>query len=212
MEPFFIFFPFKRSYKQPRIARKRSQTCLSNPFKSLEKGQKASRWLGDRLVRGLTTRLGLFMRPHHRRAHVNHFVFSEYYNIHIQYMPTRRLPYWQKCRFPRLACACFVDIFRHDWDMHELWTSCGMTGACLLLWGGGVNGKKTVLLTDGAPCYVTLAKDLRIQHEAVNRPAKQGREHIQCHTGTIDSVWALLKRFIPKTLSSHNDKLWLYRL
>ena len=79
------------------------------------------------------------------------------------------------------------------------------------------NGQKTVLLTDGAPCYITLANELGIQHEAVNhsrgqfvRPAKQGRKHIQCHTGTIDSVWALLKRFIPKTLSSHSDKLWLY--
>ena len=65
----------------------------------------------------------------------------------------------------------------------------------------------------GAPCYVTLAKDLGIQHEAVNhsrgqfvRRAKRGRKHIQCHTGTIDSVWVLLKRFIPKTLSSHSDK------
>ena len=79
------------------------------------------------------------------------------------------------------------------------------------------NGKKTLLLTDGAPCYVTLAKDLCIQHEAVNhsrgqfaRPAKQGRDKISCHTGTIDSVWALLKRFIPKTLCSQTDKLWLY--
>ena len=68
-----------------------------------------------------------------------------------------------------------------------------------------------------APCYVTLAKDLGIQHEAVNhsrgqfvRRTKHGRKHIQCHTGTIDSVWALWKRFIPKTLSSHSDKLWPY--
>ena len=30
------------------------------------------------------------------------------------------------------------------------------------------------------------------------------------HWRTADSVSALLKRFIPKTLSSHSDKLWIY--
>ena len=52
--------------------------------------------------------------------------------------------------------------------------------------------------------YVCVSK--RESHGQFVRPAKQGRKHIQCHTGTIDSVWALLKRFIPKALSGH-DKI-----
>ena len=73
-------------------------------------------------------------------------------------------------------------------------------------------GKKTILLTDGAPCYIRLAKDLGIQHEAVNhslfvRPSKDASTYTVTLARLILSGCSC---FVLKTLSSHSDTFLLY--
>ena len=84
-------------------------------------------------------------------------------------------------------------------------------------------GKKTLLLSDGAPCYKGLCKQHKVLLRQCNhskgvfsvwRYAK-GRGHIRVHTGSLDAYWTLMKDGIPKSLSSHcagkpNPKLWKY--
>ncbi len=78
-------------------------------------------------------------------------------------------------------------------------------------------GQKSLLCTDGAPCYPRLAKECGALHHYVNhsagefaRPEWYLRKRVSVHTGTIDSVWAQLKRCIPNNLRSTSKDIPLY--
>ena len=82
------------------------------------------------------------------------------------------------------------------------------------------HGKKTILFTDGAPCYPSVADSLNIQQEWVNHSKGQftktvarvapGKPRVVAHTGTIDSCWNQLKRFLPSALHSRHAMLFSY--
>ena len=67
-----------------------------------------------------------------------------------------------------------------------------------------VGCKNTILFTDGAPAYPSVAERLQIQHEWVNHSKGQftktvtrqarGRPIVVAHTGTIDSCWKQCKK------------------
>jgi len=70
-------------------------------------------------------------------------------------------------------------------------------------------GHKSLLCTDGAPCYPRLAKECGALLHFVNhsagefaRPEWYLRKHVSVHTATIDSIWAQVKRCIPNSLGS----------
>ena len=83
-----------------------------------------------------------------------------------------------------------------------------------------VGGKNTILFTDGAPAYPSVAERLQIQHEWVNHSKGQftktvtrqarGRPIVVAHTGTIDSCWKQCKNMIPSSLSSRHPMLLTY--
>ena len=77
--------------------------------------------------------------------------------------------------------------------------------------------QKSLLCTDGAPCYPRLAKECGALHHYVNhsagefaRPEWYLRKRVSVHTGIIDSVWAQLKRCIPNNLRSTSKDIPLY--
>ena len=84
-------------------------------------------------------------------------------------------------------------------------------------------GLRTLLLTDGAPCYKGLAKKYKLllrqcNHAkgvfAVTRNAKK-RGKVKVHTGGIDGFWKIVKQGIPASISSlvkgrTNKNLWAY--
>ena len=84
-------------------------------------------------------------------------------------------------------------------------------------------GRKTLLLSDGAPCYKGLSKKYKVLLRQCNHSKGvfsvwrhvKGRGHIRVHTGSLDAYWTLMKDAVPKALSSQasgkpNPKLWKY--
>ena len=71
------------------------------------------------------------------------------------------------------------------------------------------SNEKTVLVTDGAPCYRALAAERQVTHEACNhskgvfcvKKRKRNKE-LLIHTGSIDGMWKLCKGAIPASLAT----------
>ena len=80
--------------------------------------------------------------------------------------------------------------------------------------GKNPNRKSSCLLTDGAPCYPKVAKECRAKHFFVNHRAGEFQRAerfrnraLSVHTGTIDSCWAQMKNYIPKSLSPQSKQI-----
>ena len=80
-----------------------------------------------------------------------------------------------------------------------------------------LNGQKTVLMTDGAKCYSRIASECDVKLAQVShsqgsfvKKVTRNRQNLSCHTGTIDSMWNLMKRLIPSNLSAKSDLLMVY--
>ena len=71
-------------------------------------------------------------------------------------------------------------------------------------------GKRTLLLADGAKCYVPLARKHDLLLRQCNHSKGQfslwkwvrGRGHVRVHTGGIDSYWTLMKAGVPNSVAS----------
>ena len=82
------------------------------------------------------------------------------------------------------------------------------------------NGKNTILFTDGAPAYPSVAQKLESQHEWVNHSKGQftktvhrlqcGHAKVLAHTGTIDACWKACKKMLPGSLSSRHPMIMTY--
>ena len=81
-------------------------------------------------------------------------------------------------------------------------------------------GTKTILFTDGAPAYPSVAEKLGVQHEWVNhskgqftktvRGNQRGKPKVLAHTGTIDACWKSCKMMIPNSLTSRHPMIKTY--
>eukprot|EP00438_Fugacium_kawagutii_P035560 Skav229224 [mRNA] locus=scaffold864:125682:127571:+ [translate_table: standard] len=76
---------------------------------------------------------------------------------------------------------------------------------------------RTMLLTDGAKCYIRFTKNLKILHSSVAhhkgefvKKVARNRSTILCHTGTIDAAWSSCKKYVPKSLHAKHKDLLLY--
>ena len=82
----------------------------------------------------------------------------------------------------------------------------------------------SVLVSDGAPCYPKIAKEMKLIHRSCNHSKGQfvAKSRVQgksfkAHTGGVDSAWQLLKESIPKSVSTRakgtakfNSKIHMY--
>ena len=80
-----------------------------------------------------------------------------------------------------------------------------------------LNGQKTVLMTDGAKCYSRIASECDVMLAQVShsqgsfvKKVTRNWQNLSCHTGTIDSMWNLMKKSIPSNLSAKSDLLMVY--
>ena len=80
-----------------------------------------------------------------------------------------------------------------------------------------LNGQKTVLMTDGAKCYSRIASECDVMLAQVShsqgsfvKKVTRNRQNLSCHTGTIDSMWNLMKKSIPSNLSAKSGLLMVY--
>ena len=80
-----------------------------------------------------------------------------------------------------------------------------------------LNGQKTVLMTDGAKYYSRIASECDVMLAQVShsqgsfvKKVTKNRQNLSCHTGTIDSMWNLMKKSIPSNLSAKSDLLMVY--
>ena len=79
-------------------------------------------------------------------------------------------------------------------------------------------GYSTWLISDGAKAYAGLAASCNVRHADCNhakgvfvRVARRGaRPALQAHTGTIDSIWKLIKDAVPASLHSTSPLLLVY--
>eukprot|EP00438_Fugacium_kawagutii_P013718 Skav233939 [mRNA] locus=scaffold5230:3212:3715:+ [translate_table: standard] len=79
------------------------------------------------------------------------------------------------------------------------------------------NHTRTMLLTDGAKCYIRFAENLNILHSSVAhhkgefvKKVPRNRSTILRHTGTIDAAWSSCKKYVPKSLHAKHKDLVLY--
>ncbi|CAK9000192.1 unnamed protein product [Durusdinium trenchii] len=84
-------------------------------------------------------------------------------------------------------------------------------------------GQRTVLFSDGAKVYPSLCEKMQVKHFACSHRSGQfchtvkfKRKTLKVHTGTIDGVWSLLKKALPKQIRTTdvtdktkiNQKIW----
>ena len=75
-------------------------------------------------------------------------------------------------------------------------------------------GRPTVLISDGAPCYGSLAANAGVRHEHCNhaggvfvKAVRRGPfPALMVHTGTIDALWQCLKDHVPASLCTRVQK------
>lgn len=70
-------------------------------------------------------------------------------------------------------------------------------------------GRTSCLISDGAPCYPKLTRDLKVLHRSVSHASgefvkkeKINGRLVSIHTGEIDNIWNGIKTNIPKSLCS----------
>lgn len=82
-------------------------------------------------------------------------------------------------------------------------------------------GLRTLLITDGAPCYPALAKKYGLSLQQCNHSqgnfcrtrTLKNRGKVKIHTGHVDGFWKILKEAIPGSLPSkkghaRNPQIW----
>ena len=127
--------------------------------------------------------------------------------FHATQMHLRTCSMLRQCTCTHVRC--YANALAHMFDATQMHLhTCSMLRQC------------TILFTDGAPCYPSVAQSLNIQHEWVNHSKGQftktvaraapGNPKVVAHTGTIDSCWNLLKRFLPRALHSRHAMLFTY--
>ena len=70
-------------------------------------------------------------------------------------------------------------------------------------------GRTSCLISDGAPCYPKLTRELKVLHRSVSHASGEfvkkekihGRQ-VSIHMGEIDNVWHAIKAAIPKSLTT----------
>ena len=89
-------------------------------------------------------------------------------------------------------------------------SSFSLKGSCNILWQSP--GQKTMLITDGAPCYPSLSHKFGWRHEACNHSKgvfcikkRIRKKHVLIHTGGVDAMWRLSKSAIPCSLSTRTN-------
>ena len=82
----------------------------------------------------------------------------------------------------------------------------------------------SLLITDGARCYLRLAKEFKLKHRFCvhsagdwNHTAKvKGYGNVEVNTGLVDQMWTDVKRWVPKNITARNKEgdvnnlLWCY--
>ena len=70
-------------------------------------------------------------------------------------------------------------------------------------------GRTSCLISDGAPCYPKLKRELKVLHRSVSHAkgefVKKDKIHgcqVSIHTGEIDNVWNAIKSAIPNSLTT----------
>ena len=73
-------------------------------------------------------------------------------------------------------------------------------------------GRKSILVTDGAPCYPKLTSEHRLLHEACNHSKgifwiieKKEWGNLLVHTGGIDGMWKISKGAVSSSWSTRKD-------
>lgn len=109
---------------------------------------------------------------------------------------------------------------RHGKPPPESFAKISKTGACNSITTTHT-GYKSLLCSDGAPCYPKVASSFGCLHRSVNHSKGEfnrtdrlrfdGRkQRIDVHTGTIDAAWHQLKDAIPSSLAAQSPKISVY--
>ena len=109
---------------------------------------------------------------------------------------------------------------RHGKPPPESFAKISRTGACNSITTTHT-GYKSLLCSDGAPCYPKVASSFGCLHRSVNHSKGEfnrtdrlrfdGRkQRIDVHTGTIDAAWHQLKDAIPSSLAAQSPKISVY--
>ena len=74
-------------------------------------------------------------------------------------------------------------------------------------------GRRTILITDGAKAYPGLCQQFDLQHAFVNHAQGEFSRNqsrgcwpkLQIHTGTVDSIWQNIKDWVPNSLRAQRS-------
>ena len=148
-------------------------------------------------------------------------IFSDFFCPDID--PRKRLALDSWCRQCNLFELPLVSAKAYGKPPPESLNRINETKAFDFVGSHDSRGKKTLLLADGAKCYVPLARKHDLLLRQCNHSKGQfshwkwlrGRGHVRVHTGGIDSYWTLMKNGVPNSLASHtkgqrNRMLWKY--
>ena len=84
------------------------------------------------------------------------------------------------------------------------------TGALKCMRRAHKNGRKSILVTDGAPCYPKLTSENKLGHEACNHgkaifciKKRKTWGTLLVHTGGIDGIWEISKDAVSSSVNPH---------